>query len=160
MSAPRLGRSRTAVAGMLRAPIAGVAAVVLLAVATGILQGYASLGRQTIDRRGMEDFGLFYASARQYLEHRTPYGPLVRPGTEHRSDARNLNPPYVNVVFLPFAVLSPPMALLGWVLLAATIIPIADTAIVLANGGPKSIAWGVHGVTAAVMVTFSPSSNS
>ena len=45
--------------------------------------------------------------------------------------------------------------LLGWVLLAATIIPIADTAIVLANGGPKSIAWGVHGVTAAVMVTTS-----
>jgi hypothetical protein len=42
--------------------------------------------------------------------------------------------------------------LLGWVLLAATIIPIADTAIVLANGGKKSIAWGVHGVTAAVMV--------
>jgi hypothetical protein len=45
--------------------------------------------------------------------------------------------------------------LLGWVLLAATIIPIADTAIVLADGGPKSIAWGVHGVTAAVMVTTS-----
>jgi hypothetical protein len=45
--------------------------------------------------------------------------------------------------------------LLGWVLLAATIIPIADTAIVLANGGPKSIAWGVHAVTAAVMVTTS-----
>ncbi|MCZ8380438.1 DUF4267 domain-containing protein [Mycobacterium sp. CPCC 205372] len=45
--------------------------------------------------------------------------------------------------------------LLGWVLLAATIIPIADTAIVLANGGPKSIAWGVHGVTAAVMVATS-----
>lgn len=45
--------------------------------------------------------------------------------------------------------------LLGWVLLAATIIPIADAAIVLANGGPKSIAWGVHGLTAAVMVTTS-----
>ena len=47
------------------------------------------------------------------------------------------------------------IAWLGWVLLAATIIPIADTAIVLANGGPKSIAWGVHGVTAAVMVATS-----
>ena len=103
---------------MLRAPFAGVAAVVLLAVATGILQGYASLGQQTIERRGMEDFGLFYASARQYLNHGTPYGPLVRPGTAQASDARNLNPPYVNVVFLPFAVLSPPMALLGWVLLS------------------------------------------
>ena len=42
--------------------------------------------------------------------------------------------------------------LLGWVILAATIIPIADTAIVLGNGGPKSIAWGIHGATAAVML--------
>jgi Domain of unknown function (DUF4267) len=45
--------------------------------------------------------------------------------------------------------------LLGWVILAATIIPIADAAIVLANGGPKSIAFGVHGLTAAVMLVTS-----
>jgi hypothetical protein len=42
--------------------------------------------------------------------------------------------------------------LVGWVMLAATIIPIADAAIVLANGGPKAIAYGVHGGTAAVML--------
>lgn len=42
--------------------------------------------------------------------------------------------------------------LLGWVILAATIIPLADTVIVLGNGGSKSIAWGVHGATAAVML--------
>ena len=42
--------------------------------------------------------------------------------------------------------------LLGWVILAATVIPLADTAIVLGNGGSKSIALGVHGVTAAVML--------
>ena len=42
--------------------------------------------------------------------------------------------------------------LLGWVILAATIIPLADTTIVLGNGGPKSIAWGVHGLTAVVML--------
>ena len=45
--------------------------------------------------------------------------------------------------------------LLGWVILAATIIPLADAAIVLRNGGPRSIAWGVHGVTAAVMLVTS-----
>jgi hypothetical protein len=45
--------------------------------------------------------------------------------------------------------------LVGWVILAATIIPIADAAIVLRNGGPKSIALGVHGLTAAVMVMTS-----
>ncbi len=42
--------------------------------------------------------------------------------------------------------------LLGWVILAATIIPLADAAIVLGSGGGKAIAWGVHGVTAAVML--------
>jgi hypothetical protein len=42
--------------------------------------------------------------------------------------------------------------LIGWVILAATIIPIADAIIVLGHGGPKSIAFGVHGVTAAVML--------
>ena len=42
--------------------------------------------------------------------------------------------------------------LLGWVILAATIIPVADAAIVLGNDGPKSTAWGVHGLTAAVML--------
>jgi glycosyl transferase family 87 len=103
--------------GSLRAPLVAVTAVVLLAVATGILQGYASLARQTIEARGMEDFGLFYASARQYLNHDSLYGPLLKPGTRQASDARNLNPPYVNLVFLPFAALPARLALLGWFLL-------------------------------------------
>lgn len=42
--------------------------------------------------------------------------------------------------------------LVGWVMLAANIIPLADATIVLRSGGSKSIAWGVHGVTAVVML--------
>lgn len=42
--------------------------------------------------------------------------------------------------------------LLGWIILAATIIPLADAAIVLGHGGPKATAWGVHGLTAVVML--------
>jgi hypothetical protein len=45
--------------------------------------------------------------------------------------------------------------LLGWVILAATIIPLADAAIVLGNGGSKSIARGIHGATAVVMLMTS-----
>ena len=45
--------------------------------------------------------------------------------------------------------------LAGWVMLAATIIPLADATIVLRNGGSKATAWGVHGVTAAVMIVTS-----
>lgn len=41
--------------------------------------------------------------------------------------------------------------LLGWVILAATIIPLTDTAIVLRNGGTKAVAFGVHGATAVIM---------
>lgn len=41
--------------------------------------------------------------------------------------------------------------LLGWIILAATIIPLGDAAVVLRSGGAKSIAYGVHGATAAVM---------
>jgi hypothetical protein len=42
--------------------------------------------------------------------------------------------------------------LVGWIMLAASVIPFADAAIVVRNDGPKSIAWGVHVGTAAVML--------
>jgi Domain of unknown function (DUF4267) len=45
--------------------------------------------------------------------------------------------------------------LVGWVMLAAIIVPLVDATIVLRNGGSKSIAWGVHGLTAVVMLVTS-----
>jgi hypothetical protein len=42
--------------------------------------------------------------------------------------------------------------LIGWVMVAATLIPLADAAIVLRSGGSKSVAYGVHGGTAVVML--------
>jgi hypothetical protein len=41
---------------------------------------------------------------------------------------------------------------LGWVLVAAAITPAADAVIVLTNGGKRSTALGIHGVTAALLV--------
>ncbi len=41
---------------------------------------------------------------------------------------------------------------LGYLMLAAATIPIADGAIVLRSGGPKAIALGVHWTTAAAMI--------
>ena len=41
---------------------------------------------------------------------------------------------------------------LGWVLVAAAITPTADALIVLANGGKVSRAFGVHGLTAGLLV--------
>ncbi|MBV8754370.1 MAG: DUF4267 domain-containing protein [Hyphomicrobiales bacterium] len=44
---------------------------------------------------------------------------------------------------------------LGWFMLAATIIPIADGMIVLQQGGSRAVAFGVHGGTAAAMLIIS-----
>ena len=42
--------------------------------------------------------------------------------------------------------------ILGWIIVAATIIPIVDAIIVLTHNGSKATAYGVHGATAAVML--------
>ena len=91
--------------------------LILLATATGILQGYAALGRRTVTTHGMEDFGLFHASGRQFLEEGRLYGALRRPGSTRLSDARNLNLPHTALLFLPFAMLPAGVALQAWILL-------------------------------------------
>ena len=44
---------------------------------------------------------------------------------------------------------------LGWLMLIATLIPIADAVIVLHHGGSRIIAFGVHGGTAVAMLIIS-----
>ena len=44
---------------------------------------------------------------------------------------------------------------LGWFMLIATLIPIADAVIVLHQGGSRTIAFSVHGGTAVVMLIVS-----
>jgi hypothetical protein len=44
---------------------------------------------------------------------------------------------------------------LGYLMLAASTIPIADGAIVLQAGGPEAIAYGIHWTTAALMLIAS-----
>ncbi|WP_433346638.1 DUF4267 domain-containing protein [Microtetraspora malaysiensis] len=45
--------------------------------------------------------------------------------------------------------------LLGWFLLAASVIPIGDAVIVLRSNGPKAAVYGIHGATAVVMLAIS-----
>lgn len=45
--------------------------------------------------------------------------------------------------------------LLGWFMLAAAGMPAGDALIVLRSNGPRAVAYGVHGATAAVMVAIS-----
>jgi hypothetical protein len=44
---------------------------------------------------------------------------------------------------------------LGWFMLIATLIPIADAVIVLHQGGSRSVAFGVHGGTAVATLIIS-----
>jgi hypothetical protein len=56
-------------------------------------------------------------------------------------------------VFILIAAQDP--RVLGWLMLAATLIPAADSAIVLAHHGSKATAYGIHGPTAALMLATS-----
>ncbi|MEV6426580.1 DUF4267 domain-containing protein [Nocardia sp. NPDC051463] len=40
----------------------------------------------------------------------------------------------------------------GWAMLAVALTPFGDTAIVLRNGGPKAVAFGIHFATAVVVL--------
>ncbi|MBD2758836.1 DUF4267 domain-containing protein [Yimella sp. cx-573] len=44
---------------------------------------------------------------------------------------------------------------LGWFLLVATGIPVGDALIVLGCNGSRAVGFGVHGVTAAIMLFVS-----
>jgi hypothetical protein len=41
---------------------------------------------------------------------------------------------------------------LGWALIAAALTPVADALVVVTNGGKRSVALGIHGLTAVVLV--------
>jgi hypothetical protein len=57
----------------------------------------------------------------------------------------------VGLVPLALMIYGDPHAL-GWVILVEAFMPFCDMAIVLRHGGKKAVAYGVHGLTAVVMV--------
>ena len=58
-------------------------------------------------------------------------------------------------LFTMILILNQSAHLLGWFILAATIIPLVDAAIVLRHGGTRTVAFGIHGVTAVAMLITS-----
>ena len=82
------------------------------------------------------------------------YGVLAdvdQPGTRAYLSVKGLRD-IASGLFVIVAMIAGATHILGWIILAATIIPLGDATIVLRSGGPKSIAYGVHGATAAVML--------
>jgi len=58
-------------------------------------------------------------------------------------------------IFIFILIIGGSPALLGWFMLAATVIPAGDALIVLRSGGSKAIAYGTHGTVAAAMPAIS-----
>jgi hypothetical protein len=58
-------------------------------------------------------------------------------------------------LFIAILMLARSSQLLGWFMLAAAIIPIADATIVLSHDGTRTAAYGIHGLTAVVMLLIS-----
>ena len=58
-------------------------------------------------------------------------------------------------LFTMILILNRSAHLLGWFILAATIIPFGDAVIVLRHGGTRDAAFGIHGVTAGAMLITS-----
>jgi hypothetical protein len=58
-------------------------------------------------------------------------------------------------LFTAILILNRSTQLLGFFMLAATIIPLGDAAIVIRHGGPKAAAIGIHGATAGFMLIIS-----
>ena len=58
----------------------------------------------------------------------------------------------VSGLFVLLLMASGPPRLLGEFMLVASLIPIGDAAIVLRSGGSRKVAFGIHGVTALVII--------
>jgi hypothetical protein len=111
---------------ILRPPLAGAAAAVLLALAGGLAAGHAGVWRNTIQERGAQDFGIFFTSVRHAVAGRSLYTPTrLRGRTTRRfvTGPPNLNLPHSLVLLLPLARLPPRAALAVW--LAASLVAAA-----------------------------------
>jgi len=58
-------------------------------------------------------------------------------------------------LFIAILMLTRSPHVLGWFMLAATLIPLTDATIVLNHDGAKTIAYRIHGSTAAIMLLTS-----
>ncbi len=112
-NAPR--RSRAFDWALWRAPVTGVAIVVLLGLGAAMLRGQWQLSKTTIEETDAQDFGIFYASVRNAVGGNGLYAPLPpRRLSRYYTGQLNLNLPHTNLFFLPLAFLSPRQGLAVW----------------------------------------------
>ena len=119
---------------VLRPPLQGAAAAVLLALIAAVLSGHAGVFRYTLTHDA-QDFGVFLASARHDLAGRSLYSLQPRASaTGPRTAPLNLNLPHTMALLRPLARLSDGAALLTWMSLGLALGLSASIASVAALG--------------------------
>jgi hypothetical protein len=119
---------------VLRPPLQGAAAAVLLALIAAVLSGHAGVFRYTLTHDA-QDFGVFLASARHDLAGRSLYSLQPRASaTGPRTAPLNLNLPHTMALLRPLARLSDGAALLTWMSLGLALGLAASIASVAALG--------------------------
>jgi glycosyl transferase family 87 len=101
--------------GMIRAG-GGLLTGLVLAV---LALSYTQAARNTAAVRHLQDFGIFYESARQVRAGGEMYDVTLLPGADETGDHSNLNPPHFHLLVLPFTYLAPAPAFVAWLALSA-----------------------------------------
>lgn len=153
----RILRSNMAVSavGPLVRLAVGAAVVILIAM---WLVYYAALAQVTVGELHMNDFGKFYYSAQYYLEGRDIYGAspatLIPVDTSESRHFWNLNPPHFHLMILPFAMLTPGIAIMAWSIV--NLLALALTAALIVKELQIRISAGGLSWAAALIVISSP----
>ena len=94
----------------------GLLMVLILAV---LASSYLQAARNTAAVRHLQDFGIFYESARHVRTGGDMYEVTRLPGDSETRDHSNLNPPHFHLLVLPFTYLPPTPAFVAWLALSA-----------------------------------------
>lgn len=114
---------RRALWELLRPPLQGVAAVLLVAVGCAVIYGHVILWRNTVEDRDAQDFGIFLNSARTFAAGGSlyPAGAVVRNRSLYSTGQLNLNLPHTHLLLLPLTGLTPGRALTVWFAASLTV---------------------------------------
>jgi hypothetical protein len=100
---------------LLRPPLTGVAAVVLVALGAAIISGQAGVWRNTVEDRDAQDFGIFLTSIKSFASGHSLYTSVrTRNLTKYSSGQLNLNLPHTHLFLMPLVRLTPGAALATW----------------------------------------------
>jgi alpha-1,2-mannosyltransferase len=140
---------------LVRPPLTGMAAVVLIGIGAATIFGQAGVWRHTVEVRDAQDFGIFLTSVRHFVAGRSLYTPTIyrtstsflrartrRLATGPITGPPNLNLPHTHLFLLPLAWLPTRAALRVWTVASFVVFGWAASSSLLAlNWRLPLLAW-------------------